>query len=272
MRLEGARVAVTGAGSGIGRALVLELAARGAALLAVDVSERVTDWAELPAALRSRVATLRCDVSTAAGVDEVFAAARAALGGLDLFVANAGFAYHEPIGPPDWRRIEAIFMINVFSPAYAVQKMAAEAGGRPWRVLITASAQARLPLAGYALYAASKAAVDRLAEALRLELPDPDSIAVVYPIATRTGFFAAARSPMAPPWPRQSAGQVARAVVRGLERDRRAIHPSRLFHALLRFAWPVLAIYQRLEARRFLEAGTPGRPAPPPSSPPGGST
>jgi NAD(P)-dependent dehydrogenase (short-subunit alcohol dehydrogenase family) len=257
MKLEGARAVVTGAASGIGRALVLELAGHGALVLAVDVSERVAAWDDLPPGRRAQVAALRCDVSTAEGVDRIFEEAKTALGGVDLFVANAGFAYHRLIGPPDWRAIETIFRTNVFSPAYTVQRMAAEAGDRPWRVVITASAQARLPLAGYALYAASKAAVDRLAEALRLELPDPDSIAVVYPIATATGFFAAAHSPVAPPWPLQTAGQVARAVVRGLERDRRAIHPSPLFHALQRFAWPVLAIYQRLEARRFLKAGAP---------------
>jgi NAD(P)-dependent dehydrogenase (short-subunit alcohol dehydrogenase family) len=254
MRLDGARVVVTGAASGIGRALVLRLLQRGAQVLAVDVSPRVADWDGLAAPLRARLATVRCDLSTPGGVDQAFAGAAERFGGIDLFVANAGFAYHEPIGPPDWQRIEAIFRLNVFSPAYTVQKLAAEAAGRPWRVLITSSAMARVPIGGYALYAATKAAIDRMAEALRLELPDPGAVAVAYPIATLTEFFTASGSPVSPPWPWQTADQAARAMVRGLERDQRVIHPSRLFRLLQLFLPPVLAIYQRLETRRFQNA------------------
>ena len=75
------------------------------------------------------------------------------------------------------------------------------------------------------------------------------------PIGTRTGFFASAAEVAAPqPWPTQDAERVARAIVRGIERDQRAIYPSRLFRLILladRYLPFVRRIEQWIEKRRF---------------------
>src|SRR6516162_2867309 len=86
--------AITGAGSGIGRALALNLAGRGCALAIADVrSETLRETAELArAAGASAVSTHVCDVSDFAGIERYAADAQAAHGGVQLLINNAGVA------------------------------------------------------------------------------------------------------------------------------------------------------------------------------------
>jgi short-subunit dehydrogenase len=154
------------------------------------------------------------------------------MGGIDIFIANAGFAYWERIGEPDWGRIEAIFRTNVFSPIYAVQKMQALVPGADYRVVITSSVLGQVGLEGYALYAATKAALDRFAEVYRLEREERGQLILVYPLAVRSGFFqAAGGGPI--PWLSQSPEAAARAMLRGIERDRETIYTSWLLRPML---------------------------------------
>ncbi|GAB4475526.1 MAG: SDR family oxidoreductase [Anaerolineae bacterium] len=256
MQIEGSRVVLTGAAWGIGRALLAALAAYPAQIAAVDVDDAGLEQAiaALPDA-RARILPLVLDLTRPQAVDALFERACAWMGGVDLFIANAGFAYYGPLGAPDWERIERLYALNVISPIYAVQKMAALNRGRPYKVVITASTMGLLALPGYALYAASKAALHRFAEAYRLELDDPRRLMLVYPIATRTRFFEAAAERSAPlPWPVQPPERVARAVLRGIRHDRLAVHPSPLARLVLlldRVLPFVRRLEQRIEARRF---------------------
>ncbi|MGC9336305.1 MAG: SDR family NAD(P)-dependent oxidoreductase, partial [Anaerolineae bacterium] len=165
--------------------------------------------------------------------------------------ANAGFAYWERMEEPGWSRIEAIFQTNVFSPIYATQKMQALFPESEYRVVITSSVLGRVGLEGYGLYAATKAALDRFAEVYRLERAKSGQLVLVYPLAVRSGFFqAAGGGPV--PWLSQSPEAAARAMLRGLEKDRETIYtswilrPMLLFDRLLPFArhW-----YQALDGR-----------------------
>ena len=219
------------------------------------------DAARLDAALAAlagcpaKIISYRCDLSDQGCVDGLFDHAAEAMGGVDLFIANAGFAYYEALGRADWSRLERIYQVNVFAPIYAAVKMRELNPARPYKVVMTASAMGLLAIPGYALYGSTKAALDRFAEGYRLELDDPARLALVYPIGTRTGFFATAAEVAAPqPWPTQDAERVARAIVRGIERDQRSIYPSRLFQLILladRFLPFVRRIEQRIERRRF---------------------
>ena len=141
--------------------------------------------------------------------------------------------------------------VNVFAPLYALEKMRALNAGRPYKVVITASAMSFMGIPGYALYSASKAALLRFAEAHRFELDDPHSLAMVYPIATRTGFFGAAARRSAPQaWPRQSPEQVARAIIDGIRRDKTAIFPSTFFRIFRWLPW-LHPLELWIEARRL---------------------
>src|SRR5687768_13461773 len=84
------RVAViTGAGSGIGRALTQNLLESGTAVVAVDLTEEKLDWTEASTA-RGELAAHVADVSTEAGNHSMVAVAEARFGGLDEVALNAG--------------------------------------------------------------------------------------------------------------------------------------------------------------------------------------
>jgi uncharacterized protein len=252
MNLDHKRLVLTGASSGIGRALLLELSEREVEVVAVGRDQvRLQVAVDSASASQARVMPFNCDLARQEGVDRLFEYAIQQMGGIDIFFANAGFAYWERIGEPDWGRIEAIFQTNVFSPIYAAQKMETLFPSADYRVVITSSVLGRVGLEGYALYAATKAALDRFAEVYRLERGKRGQLILVYPLAVRSGFFqAAGGGPV--PWLSQSPEAAAQAVLRGIERDRETIYtswvlrPMLLFDRLLPFTrrW-----YQALDAR-----------------------
>ncbi len=256
MRIEHTRIVLTGAASGIGAAALDLLSRRPCHILAVDRDEpRLLETLD---ALRAPVAAITpctAHLGMQEEVDGVFEKALHVLGGIDLFIANAGFAYYERLMRADWTRMEALLQVNVLSPLYSAVKMAEINGGRPHRTVIVASAMGQLAIPGYALYSGSKAALHRFAEAYRLELPDPTSLTLVYPIGTRTRFFHGGGGCPAPhPWPTQSAEQVARSIIRGIEADCKDIYPSALFRLVLladRYLPFVRRIEQAIEGVRF---------------------
>lgn len=224
MELKGTRCVVTGASSGIGMETVRLLAAKGARVLAV-----ARNTATMTEAFQGLdVAVFGADVSTAAGVDQVFSQADAVLGGVDLFLANAGFAYCEVMDQPDWPRLERIFDLNVLSPLYAFQKLRQRKGAGAFSFAVTASAMSHISLPGYAAYGATKAAVHMFGQTARYELLPGQHLMTIHPVATRTKFFDVATASYVP-WPTQEAGQVARAIVRGFERGTSRVYPLRLF-------------------------------------------
>lgn len=255
-------IVLTGAASGIGRALLNRWSSRPLRILAVDIDgQQLAATVQALVTAPAAITPLVLDLSTPENVDRLFDEAVRTLGSIDLFIANAGFAYYEQLDTADWSRLERIFRINVFSPIYAAVKMKHLNSSRPYKVVMTASAMAYLALPGYAVYAGTKAALHRFAEGYRLELDDPDRLALVYPIATRTHFFAAAGPSIPVPWPAQAADPVARAIISGIEQNRRSIHPSRLFATYLfleRFFPALGAVVQwpdRWKFKRWLRRG-----------------
>lgn len=254
MNLDGQRIIITGAGGGIGAAILRELAQFDADIIGVDLDSARVD-AEIAAisSPRARLSSYACDLSQPEQVDGLFAHAVSVLGGVTLFIANAGFAYYEKITAPDWGRIDRLYRVNVFSPIYTAEKMALLNPNTLYKVVMTASAMGLVGLPGYALYGGTKAALHRFAEAYRFELSDPRSLMLVYPIATRTKFFQSAASGTPQAFPTQTPEFVARAVVRGIQRDQKTVHPSILFRALLfldRFL-PARRLTQWVEGRKF---------------------
>jgi NAD(P)-dependent dehydrogenase (short-subunit alcohol dehydrogenase family) len=233
MEIDGKRLVITGASSGIGRALLQELSGRQLQVVAAGRDEgRLRDAVASARAPQTEILPFAGDLSQQEGVDALFAHALLQMGGIDLFFAIAGFAYWEWLGEPAWRRMEAIYRTNVFSPIYAVQKMHALFPGSNHRVVITSSILGRVGLEGYALYSSTKAALDRFAEVYRLETGKRGRLVLVYPLAVRSGFLATAGG--APtPWLSQSAEAVAYGMVRGIERDRETIYTSWILPPML---------------------------------------
>jgi NAD(P)-dependent dehydrogenase (short-subunit alcohol dehydrogenase family) len=154
-RLEGKHIVVTGAGTGIGRAIAERLAAEGArlTLLARDDS-RLRDV--VPGAT-----TKACDIRDR---DQVYAAIDEPL---DALVANAGIGGPNEPGAGD--RFDDIVQTNLFGSYWccrAAEPLLADGG----RIVLTSSILARIGVPGYTAYCASKAALLGLVRSLAAEL------------------------------------------------------------------------------------------------------
>src|SRR5689334_18665552 len=99
MNIDKTRIILTGAASGIGKALFAQLATYDAQILAVDINP-----VELPPAKATLHAHI-ADLTKPDDVDTFFQVALEKMGGVDIFIANAGFAYFEKIDKPDWEHI-----------------------------------------------------------------------------------------------------------------------------------------------------------------------
>jgi len=158
---------VTGAASGIGRACALELLARGAAVVGLDLSATVADVSGEPAYLG-----VRCDVTSAEEVAAALDAAVGRFGGVDMVVASAGlFPESAPIAAHDpavWRRAMSVNvdafvqLLGLVHPLLAV----APKGGR---VAVVGSKNVAAPGPGASAYSASKTAANQIARVAALE-------------------------------------------------------------------------------------------------------
>lgn len=158
----GLRVLVTGAGRGIGRAIVEGFAAHGARVLMQDIEP----IADPPAG----AITVRGDAARHEDIEAAFAAADAAWGGVDVAVANAGIPAKAPslaLTPQEWRRVVALNLDGVFFTAQAAgRRMVAQGSGL---ILALGSIYSVTAAAERAAYCATKAGVAGLARALACE-------------------------------------------------------------------------------------------------------
>ncbi len=163
---------ITGASSGIGRQLALELARRGTrvALLARrrEALEAVRSEIE---ALGGRAAVATCDVRVRAEVASAAAEAGRELGSADLLIASAGIGVPVSALRFDAAKAEEVLRVNVLGALYAIEAVLPPmlARGRGHLVGISSLAAYRgFPESGP--YCASKAALNLLLESLRVEL------------------------------------------------------------------------------------------------------
>ena len=247
MELQGKNVIITGASTGIGFELMTMLLDQGCKVMAASRTISTIK------AEHENLHKFDCDVSSSEGVDRLFDFALTKFKSIDIFVANAGFAFFEEMDAPDWEHYLKIFNINVFSAFYAAQKMKELNGQRPFNFIITASGMSFFSLPGYSMYSSTKAAVRGFADSYRYELSKGQFIQCVYPIATKTPFFQNAGGiPMA--WPVQSVEHVAKKIIKGIRKNRNHIFPSklfRLFNVLAALCPPIVKIYNIPNERKF---------------------
>lgn len=171
-RLAGRHVVVTGAGTGIGRAIALRLAREGArlTLFARDL-RRLEATSQAAVALGAqRPFVMACDITRRTQVDAAFERATESLGPLHALVANAGVGGPNQPGAED--RFDEIVATNL-GGTYACLRAAErhlEPGPGQRHLVVIASILARIGVPGYTGYCASKAALLGLVRALAAEL------------------------------------------------------------------------------------------------------
>lgn len=162
MRLNGKSVVVTGASSGMGKAIVELFANEGANVVAVARrKERLDALAESLKDAPGKVLPFAGDISKEETMTEAIDKAVSEFGRLDVLINNAGVMDDmSPVGDIKNEKIEQVFAVNVFGPMYAMRKAVQVflAQGTGGNIINVASVGAAKTAAG-AVYGASKAAV-----------------------------------------------------------------------------------------------------------------
>jgi len=226
---------VTGASSGIGYALALELAREGVRLVVTARrADRLTQLAEAIADLKGEVHSVVGDLTDPATRQRLVETARGSYGGLDVLVNNAGMGAFGRFDSVDADRLRRVMDVNFFALAEMTRTALPllQQGENPIVVNIS-SVLGHRAVPRSAEYCASKFAVEGLSQSLRVEFkPLGIDLLVVCPGLTQTEFTANSMDPSEKPgWPEHAgvpAEYVARKTVRAMCSGRRAIMP---------FAW-----------------------------------
>jgi len=188
--VEGKVIAITGAGGGFGRLVASKTAALGASVVAVDVSDEAL--AETAAAIGEsggQVCVVRADVTR---IEELVAMVDAAIerfGALDVLVNNAGtmplaFYADHARAIDAWHRCIDINFKGVLNGIAAVHDHMIERGRG--HIVNISSIYGNYPVAGAAVYGATKAAVNVLSESLRQESQGRIKVTTIRPTGVPT--------------------------------------------------------------------------------------
>jgi acetyl esterase/lipase/short-subunit dehydrogenase len=186
--------ALTGAGSGIGRALAVELARHGYALALADRDE--TGLAETARAVRDRTAVSLhvVDVAQKTAVDAFAADVLAEHGQVDILINNAGVSIAGDVVELSVEEIAWLMDINFWGTIYSIKAfLPALLHTRDSTIVNLSSAFGIVAPAGQAAYAASKFAVRGFSEALREELRGRVHIVTVVPGGVKTNIARSTR-------------------------------------------------------------------------------
>jgi len=232
--IQGSRAIVTGASSGIGRALAKELAAQGAKLVLVARREdRLRQVADEIAASGGEVKWLAGDITDAAVRVEAIKLIHSSYDGLDILVNNAGVGAMGLFEDADPDRVRRIMEVNFFALVEMTRlALPLLRRGKQPIIVNVGSILGRRGAPHNSEYSASKFAVHGFSEAIRAELSRHGiDVLVVSPGTTDTEFFdQVVEKTSAPQWPEHaavSAETVARATVRAIRRGSHEIVPYR---------------------------------------------
>jgi NAD(P)-dependent dehydrogenase (short-subunit alcohol dehydrogenase family) len=225
---------VTGASSGIGRRLALDLAERGATV--VGVARREELLAEVEQLLQASTAassTRVCDVADTLSYQRALAEIEDRHGRVDVLVNDAGIEQLTPVGEGLSPAYRQIFDVNVFGVVAGtlavVPGMAARGSGI---VVNVSSDSARAPEPGHGAYAASKAAVAAFTEAVAHEVAERGvHVHVLYPawVPTAMGLSGTVDGGSLPPkLVRRSEAEVSSLVLSRMGGPRMEIHAATL--------------------------------------------
>lgn len=259
------RALVTGAASGIGRAIALELAESGVELLLADCDcvglERVSDE------LRGRgteVATFRYDASQPETIAALAMFATQLPGGIDILVNNAGVTYRGPTDRMAVEHWELMLKVNLHAPIRLTHELLPTLlAKRECHILNVCSVLGLVGLPKVCAYNTSKFGLVGYTESLRAEYgPQGVGVTALCPGLVRTNLFNASMSnghekqKNPPRWTTTTSERVAKAAVRAIRRNRGRVvmEPlARVMHTAKRFVPGLLDWALLLGKRRNTE-------------------
>jgi NAD(P)-dependent dehydrogenase (short-subunit alcohol dehydrogenase family) len=170
-RLDGKVAIITGAGSGLGRAMTQRFVAEGARVLAADINDAGTEetLGGIAPDMRAQAVAFHADVTDEAEVAGAVAAALQRWSQLDICIANAGIGAPAPIAKltrEAWQRVMDVNLTGVFLCAKHAFQAMQDRGGV---ILATASVAGMIGTPGLGAYGPSKAAVIQLMQTVALE-------------------------------------------------------------------------------------------------------
>jgi short-subunit dehydrogenase len=232
--LKGLRAIVTGASSGIGREVAVELARQQVLVVAVARREdRLGALADRVTALDGRLESLAGDITDAEVRRRAIELAATKFGGLDLLVNNAGVGAMGLFEDADPQRVRRIMEVNFFALVEMTRlALPLLKAGRTPMIVNVGSILGHRGVPHNSEYSASKFAVHGFSESLRAELaPRGIEVLVVSPGTTETEFFdRVLEHTSKPDWPAHkpvSAAWVARETVQAIRLGRHEIIPYR---------------------------------------------
>ena len=231
MQTAGKVVVVTGAGSGMGRQVVLELLRRGARVAAIDVNPKtLSATAATVGGAGDTLATFVVNVTDKVVVDALPDQVVACFGTVDGLINCAGII--QPfvrLNDLDYEAIDRVFDVNWRGTLYMTKAFLPLLLMRPEAHVVNVSSMGGfLPVPGQTAYGASKAAVKLMTEGLYAELADTNvRVTVILPGAVATNIAANSGVTIAAPEQTSSraartypADKAARDIVDGMERNR----------------------------------------------------
>ncbi len=223
-------ILITGASDGIGFEIAKQAAASGAAILMVARNEgRLRAAAEqIKGSIRPEIAAV--DLTDADALERFLISLDARGYVPDVLVNNAGHGASGAFADAEWEKLDAMLRLNMLALArlshWAAQRMKAAGHGS---IVNLSAAVATRPTPWFAAYAASKAFVNNLSQAMDKELrPHGVAVSAVHPPAVRTSFADAEKADLRSTlvlklFPTVSASTVARAVLGAAKRRRRSV-------------------------------------------------
>lgn len=175
MKVNNKTIVVTGAGSGMGRELTLQLLAKGAKIAAVDINEASLKETQTQCKdNKGSIKLFTADITDTQAISELFDRVLDEFGAVDGLINNAGII--QPfvrVKDLDYDVIERVMKINFYGTLYLTKVFLPHFLTRPEAHIVNVSSMGGfLPVPGQTIYGASKAAVKLLTEGLHSELVD----------------------------------------------------------------------------------------------------
>jgi short-subunit dehydrogenase len=247
VRLTGAVALVTGASSGIGRAVVERFAAAGCTVLASGRDgKRLASLADATGAV-----PLPADLAEPGAGRDLAERALAQCARVDILVNNAGIGWAGSLAGMPSALTDRLLAVNLRAPIELTRTLLPGMCHRGGHLVYVASIAGRVGVANEAVYAASKAGLDVFAQSLRLELAGRGvPVSIVVPGVVDTQFFRRRGRPYTRKTPRPlPASRVADALVNAILRNRAEVYVPRWLRVPVAVRGVLPGLYRKLAGR-----------------------